>query len=449
MAWRRRSLAVTRPEVARGLAAALLASDWSREDMVAHAQEALGLRATTRPRWLLGLARRAREAFPLAPHHDARALETFVSGDPGLERALRRRVQETGRPVRVRTLFLTSPAMRPERPFPVPDLPTDAALAAWLGLSVADLAWFADAQGWLVRAPLGPLQHYEHRWLPKRDGSRRLIESPKATLKALQRRLLDRLLAHVPPHEAAHGFRPGRSALTFAAPHAGKDLVLRMDLRDFFPSISAARVAALFRALGYARPVAWTLTCLATTRTPLAVLEGAGLAPQAEDALRRRHLPQGAPTSPALANLAAFGLDVRLSAAAASVGAAYTRYADDLAFSGDGTFRRQADRFRLLVVRIAEEEGFTVRWEKNRWMRPSASQRLAGLVVNDRPRPPRAAFKLLEAILTNCARHGPAGQDREGHPDFRAHLRGRVAWFEHADPPRGARLRALFEQIAW
>ncbi len=435
------------PALARGLAAAFLASDWTRGDMVAHAQEALGLRPTTRPRWLLGLVRRARERFALPPHHDARALEAFVADDGGLARAVKRR--GVRRPLLVRALFLTHSAMRPERPFPVPDLPTDAALAAWLGLSPSDLEWFADAQGWLVRAPLGRLQHYEHRWTKKRDGSRRLLEAPKATLKDLQRRVLHGVLAHAPPHEAAHGFRPGRSALTFAAPHAGKDLVLRMDLRDFFPTISAARVAALFRALGYARNVAWALTCLVTTRTPLEVLEGAGLDPLAEDALRRRHLPQGAPTSPALANLIAFGLDVRLSALAAKVGAVYTRYADDLAFSGDAGFRRQAARFRLLVVRIALEEGFVVRWEKNRWMRPHVSQRLAGLVVNDRPRPPRAAFKLLEATLTNCVRRGPQGQNRDDHLDFRAHLRGRVAWFEHTDPSRGARLRALFERIAW
>lgn len=90
-----------------------------------------------------------------------------------------------------------------------------------------------------------------------------------------------------------------------------------------------------------------------------------------------------------------------------------------------------------------------MRWEKNRWMRPHTSQRLAGLVVNDRPRPPRAEFERLEAILTDCVRRGPAGQNRDGHPDFRARLLGRVAWFEHADPPRGARLRALLERIAW
>src|SRR5262249_31369206 len=150
---------------------------------------------------------------------------------------------------------------------------------------------------------------------------------------------------------------------------------------------------------GYSPDVAFALTGLVTTRTPEDVLYGSALAPAAEDALRRRHLPQGAPTSPALANLAAFGLDVRVSGAAKKSGASYTRYADDLAFSGGVAFAKQAERFRILVCRIAAEEGFTVHWEKNRWMRSGRRQRLAGLVVNARPKPARADFDPLKAIL--------------------------------------------------
>ncbi len=140
---------------------------------------------------------------------------------------------------------------------------------------------------------------------------------------------------------------------------------------------------------------------------------------------------------------------MRLSALAASLGASYTRYADDLAFSGDERFRGRAEGFRILVCRIAAEEGFSVRWEKNRWMRPSVRQRLGGLVLNERPRPSREEFDRLKATLTNCVRKGPLGQNRDGHADYRAHLRGRVAWFEHVDAARGARLRALLDRIPW
>lgn len=426
-------------EVALGLTAAFLASDWTVAGMVRCAQRALGERA----RWTRGLARRVLVAFPEPPRHDEAGLAAFVGGDGGFERAWERRT------LRIRTLLLSPPAMRAHRRFPVPPLAGARDLAAWLGLDLADLEWLADPRLLLARAPVGPLQHYRYHWLRKANGALRLVEAPKELLKATQRKLLHELLAHVPPHAAAHGFRAGRSVVSYAAPHCGQDLVLRLDLRAFFPSIRAARIAATFRELGYPRQVAFLLAALVTTRTPEDVLESGRLGAADVGLLRQRHLPQGAPTSPALANLCAYRLDLRLSAAAAAAGARYTRYADDLAFSGGPSFRRRARRFVALAVRIAADEGFEVNWRKTRWMRRSGRQRLAGLVVNERPRPSRAELELLEATLTNCARHGPEGQNRARLPDWRAHLRGRVAWFEHTDPPRGAKLRALFERIAW
>jgi retron-type reverse transcriptase len=160
------------------------------------------------------------------------------------------------------------------------------------------------------------------------------------------------------------------------------------------------------------------------------------------------HLPQGAPTSPALANLAAFRLDCRLSAAAARVGATYTRYADDLAFSGDMTFARGISRFQSLVWKIIGEEGFEVNHRKTRVMHKSVRQRLCGLVVNEHVNIDRRSYDRLKAILTNCQRHGLDTQNRQKHPHFREHLDGRVAYVEQINPARGARLRALFDQIA-
>jgi hypothetical protein len=436
---------MTLEHVARALAQALLAGDWTRDDMVARGRASLGKAGA----WLEEVVASALEAFPDPPRDDDESLAASVAADPAFRRAFHR-AQKKGRDgLEVAEYFAAPPAMRGDRRFDVPELATATALARWLAVRAGDLDWFADTKGWLARGSPGRLHHYTYRWIPKANGSRRLIEAPKEMLKDLQRRILDGILARVPPHEAAHGFRPGRSAVSYARPHAAKDLVLRMDLRDFFPSVGAARVMATFRALGYPRAVALLLTGLVTTRTPDGVLAEARLDAPAENALRRRHLPQGAPTSPAISNLCAFGLDVRLTAAAASVGARYTRYADDLAFSGGPDFRARAERFRVLVCRIAAEEGFTVHWEKNRWMRPSVRQRLAGLVVNERPRPSRAEFDRVKAILTNCARTDPEQQNRGGHPEWKEHLRGLVARFEHVDPARGARLRARFDRISW
>ena len=162
-----------------------------------------------------------------------------------------------------------------------------------------------------------------------------------------------------------------------------------------------------------------------------------------------QHLPQGAPTSPALANLCAFHLDLRLTSAARASGASYSRYADDLAFSGGPDFARRARDFATLAAAIALDEGFGVNFRKTRVMRRGTRQRLCGVVVNAHPNVPRDEYDRLKAILTNCRRHGADSQNREQHADFRAHLRGRVAWVEAVAPARGATLLELFGGIDW
>jgi RNA-directed DNA polymerase len=151
---------------------------------------------------------------------------------------------------------------------------------------------------------------------PKRLGGLRLLEIPKADLKRAQRRILDDLLQHVPVHEAAHGFVQGRSVASHAAAHAGKEVVIGFDLRDFFPSVRASRVHAMWRTLGYPEGVARALTALCTHRTDSAVIErlrdDGGLDWLGAKRLAAPHLPQGSPCSPALANLCAFRLDLRL-----------------------------------------------------------------------------------------------------------------------------------------
>jgi RNA-directed DNA polymerase len=190
---------------------------------------------------------------------------------------------------------------------------------------------------------------------------------------------------------------------------------------------------------------------LLVTTTPVAVLRAA---PGAASEPRRRlldrlagpHLPQGAPTSPAAANLLAHRLDRRVAGLAAAVGATYGRYADDLVLSGDalpagGLVRR--------ITEIALEEGFRVRPDKTRVMPAHHRQRVTGLVVNVRPAAPRREYDALRALLRNCARTGPEAQNREGHPAFRDHLLGRIAWVATGRPGRGAGLRALFDEISW
>jgi hypothetical protein len=228
-----------------------------------------------------------------------------------------------------------------------------------------------------------------------------------------------------------------------------------MDLRDFFPSISGARVQALFRTAGYPDALADRLGGICTTATPRGIWKtlGRGLDQLAIADARAlyawAHLPQGAPTSPTLANLCAWRVDCRLSGLADAAGATYTRYADDLAFSGDAEFERSVERFALRAAAILLEEGFQVHHRKTRVMRRGVRQYLAGLVTNERLNVVSADFDRLKTILTNCGRHGAESQNREGHPAFRQHLDGRVGFVEMVNPSKGMRLRRLYEQIDW
>jgi hypothetical protein len=337
----------------------------------------------------------------------------------------------------------------------LPPLPTSTALADWLGLRPAELDWFAGCRGRAADRKPGPLHHYTYRCLSRAGGKWRLLEMPKPRLKELQRRLLHDLLDHIPPHPAVHGYRRGRSVATFVTPHCGQRVVLRFDLRNFFPTLHGARVHRLFATAGYPPPVARLLTGLCVNVVPDAAWPtvcGPGQTdPTWEDRrlYRSPHLPQGAPTSPALANLCAFRLDCRLHGLAQAVGAAYTRYADDLAFSGGAELERSARRFQVLVCRIALEEGFEVNTRKSRFMSQGLRQQLVGIVVNAHPNVRRDEFDRLKAILHNCARLGSASQNRDNHADFRAHLLGRIAHMGMLNPARGQRLRALFERIDW
>jgi RNA-directed DNA polymerase len=161
------------------------------------------------------------------------------------------------------------------------------------------------------------------------------------------------------------------------------------------------------------------------------------------------HLPQGAPTSPALANLCAFGLDRRLAGLASSLDATYTRYADDLAFSGGSLLSRRAPDIGRTVGLIAREEGFVLNERKTRAMPRSARQRVCGIVVNERPNVSRRDYDVLKATLHNAARRGPMGENRAAVPDFRAHLLGRISWVESLNPERGRKLRETFDRIDW
>ena len=328
----------------------------------------------------------------------------------------------------------------------LPEFSTPDELADWLGLHVGRVAWLIDRVGSARRSP--EKAHYAYHVVPKRRGGWRLIQAPKPVLKAVQTQILEEILNRVPPHDAAHGFVRGRSIVTNARPHVGRRVIVKFDLFDFYTTIRLRRVAAIFRGMGYSREAAIWLARLTTTDVPF-TLQVPGERRKRIGPYRTRHLPQGAPTSPAIANLSAYSLDVRLSGMARAFGANYTRYADDLTFSGPRPFLRSLSTFLPLAEQIVRSERFSLNLEKRKVIRSNQRQEVTGVVVNERLAVCRRDYDRLKAILHNCIRHGPSSQNREGVTDFRAHLAGRIAHVRQVDPKKGARLQASFDQIQW
>lgn len=450
-----------RTAVARALAGAALAGPWELGAVAGR----LAAVVDVPPPWLGDLARELLAAHPRPPHDGPRELGAWVAlriaGLEVVEERDGRRVAvpppATAAPHVVRPGLFAAAMAR--RPWPVPELATPGDLATLLGLGVGELAWWCDVRSLERSARDEPLRHYRYRFVPRRAGGPpRAIEAPKPRLKALQRRVLEELLLRIPPHEIAHGFVRGRSVRSHAAAHTGRRVVLRFDLEDFFATVPAGRVFATLRAAGYPESVAHHLTGLMTNAMAPGIWARAprptgGPALQAHARLGRRlrtpHLPQGAPTSPALANLAAHGLDRRLAGLAAALEATVTRYADDIVLSGGPGLLRRATAVRAAVGEIAREEGFVLHLGKARRMTDAGRQEVTGIVVNAHPGAARAERDRLRALLHEAERDGVQAANRAGIADLRAHVLGRIAWVTHLDAAQGARLHAQFARVDW
>ncbi|MBI4559910.1 MAG: RNA-directed DNA polymerase [Candidatus Hydrogenedentes bacterium] len=248
---------------------------------------------------------------------------------------------------------------------------------------------------------------YKEFTIPKRSGGTRTISVPSQELKAVQKRILRRLFQRLKAHPTVTGFERGHSIVTNALCHVGKAVVVRMDIKDFFASTSAKRVDAYFRTIGWDSEAAGLLGQLCT---------------------HRGGLPQGAPTSPRIANVVNYRMDARLAGLATKQGAAYTRYADDLTFSfenDDATAVRRVVRTAKLILK---DEGYEVHHRKKLQVRRRHQrQTVTGLVVNQVASLPRKTRRWLRAV----DRHLVTGQTASLTPQQRAGWRAFEAMIEH------------------
>ncbi len=320
----------------------------------------------------------------------------------------------------------------------LPVLSTPAELARALGVSIPQLRWLS------FHTEVASRVHYVSFTVPKKSGGTRTLSAPHRKLARVQEWILENIVGKLPALAPAHGFLPGRSILTNAQPHAGRPVLVNLDLEGFFPSIGFPRVRSIFQRLGYSPAVA-TILALLCTECPRKLVEYDGKPYHV--ATGSRGLPQGACTSPGLSNQVARRLDKRLAGLAGKLGLTYTRYADDLTFSGGADLNGRVGYLMARVRHIAADEGFAVNEKKSRVLRRNAAQRVTGLVVNDRPGVARKEVRRLRAILHRARTEGLEKQNREDRKDFLAWLRGKIAYVGMARAEVGARLRKELEDL--
>lgn len=222
---------------------------------------------------------------------------------------------------------------------------------------------------------------YKEIRIPKKAGGFRKISIPSVGLKYVQRWILDNVLYKMNCSQYAFGFVPEYSIVHHARKHLNKDVVITMDFKDFFPSIKFETVFKIFNYYGYTNELSFMFAKLCT---------------------HFEKLPQGAPTSPYISNIVCLKLDKRLGKLCEKLDASYSRYADDLTFSGSKGLRDCLDIFRSII----SDEGFEINEEKTRIRQRYEQQKVTGLIVNEKLSVPSETKRFLKQQIYFCKKFG-------------------------------------------
>ncbi len=310
----------------------------------------------------------------------------------------------------------------------LPNFANIEALANAMGIHVGELRFLS------YNRRTAQVSHYRRFGLRKKTGGIRKISAPMPRLKRAQEWILANILELIPLHDAAHGFRRGRSIVTNARPHVGQDVVINMDLEDFFPTVTFPRIRGVFRKMGYSGQLSTVLALICSEpETEEVHLDGRTFFVAKTD----RRLPQGAPTSPALTNIICRGLDARLTGLAQRFGFTYTRYADDMTFSGSGPALQNIGRVLRQANYIIEQEDFKVHPKKTRVFRKSSRQEVTGLVVNERLGVNRELLRRFRALLFQIDRDGPANKHWGHSSDVMTSIEGFANFVVMVNPEQG------------
>ena len=287
----------------------------------------------------------------------------------------------------------------------LPDLVDHAALADFLSIDLVELKFLSYAR------KVSKVNHYKRFQMPKKTGGFRQISAPQPRLKNVQWKVYTQLLMPISVDDNAHGFLAERSIVSNATPHVGADVVMNLDLKNFFPTLTLKRVIGVFRELGYSSGVATVLALICTEQPTQEVsIDGENWHIAEGD----RCLPQGAPTSPMITNIICRRMDVRLTGIAKKHGFIYTRYADDMTFSAKGESCSNRTKLLWHVKKVVHEEGFIIHPDKLRIMHKGSHQEVTGVVVNDKLSICRKKVRKYRALLHHLDVKGLEGARWDG-----------------------------------
>lgn len=292
-------------------------------------------------------------------------------------------------------------------------------LALLIGMKTRDLTFFLIPDSSCF---------YKTIKIPKQSGGLRKISIPVFDLKYIQRWILDVILSKMVPSIHAIGFRPGLSIVDNAKIHLDAEEVVCLDIEDFFPSISFSQVFRLFNYYGYTKQVSYTLAKLCTYDNSL---------------------PQGSPASPMISNIVCLRLDKRLSALAERFLGNYSRYADDITFSGP----LNINKIIPFAINIINDEGFKVNAKKTRVAGRNQRQEITGLIINSgKISVPRSFRRKLQQEIYYCKKYGVLSHMKhvgQFKRFYREHLYGKAYYIKMVNPEQGSKFLKELDNLEW
>jgi len=258
----------------------------------------------------------------------------------------------------------------------------------------------------------------------KPDGRIRIYNKPYGDLKKVQKIIHRKFIRSIPSHNIIHSYRSNRDQVTNAQIHVGKQLIVKLDIKDFFPSVGPERVFKALRDVNCSEPVARLLTRLCT---------------------RQNQLPQGAPTSPGIANQVLMPLARRIERLCSIHHLTPSIFGDDITVSGS----KRAQKIKNLLARIIQEEGFCVNKDKIKVLPARVKQVVTGVVVNRKTNVDKDYYRRVRAVVHNCLTKGPATQFEGDLRKAKNSLRGKISHVQKLNPSRGANLLRTFHLISW